>query len=116
MGTKYFIFKGNKFNVKHTDGGDENWLLLILSGQGWSRMSDRWIKIDTSIGFLNYLLKDGALKSSYAGQNKKSKSNIQDVLIRQSPDCFNCKGSGLISGWVSQYSCPDCSISCRECQ
>lgn len=112
---KYFIFKGNKFNVKETDGGNGKWVLLNLRGHK-QIMADRWFKINKSIGFLNYLLKDGALKSTYPGEIKRSKSDIRDVLVRQSPDCSNCKGTGLINSWWSTYSCPDCSISCRECK
>merc|ERR1712000_95295 len=94
---------------------ENGWLLLILSGRR-QRMKDRWIKIDKSIGFLKYLLKDGALKNTNAGQNNVSKRVIQDALRGQSPPCEECNGTGRVRSWPDLLTetqgwneCPTCS-------
>jgi len=85
---KYFIFNRNgkidKFTVEQLDvrpkegeSGDI-WVFLQLAGHR-QFMTDRWIKVNKSLDFLNYLLaRDGAF--TFKNMIRKSKGNLRAAI------------------------------------
>merc|ERR1711964_540290 len=101
---KYFLFKRNtrsgiktdKFNVTQVLDRHGDWLRLRLSGYAWV-MYDRWVKVNKSLDFLNFLLREsyeklGTIKASDELAEDASRSLIRRAILKCSPICPNCNG------------------------